>query len=283
MTTNPKGVNPNSQNKKYSSTTTNSGLDNLEHGICLEKQFSIVFYIVLDSTNVSSPNYPNLGIASPANLDSIVKWANEAFKPICVSFVSCSTVYIPNFNYGKTWLKNSTEGHVTSTYYTDKTINFYLVDSLSLGGGNIEPEGYTYEPSLTNLSTPKKDVMVLDKYKIVNGRKPTINHLFGHFFGLPHTFDELNPTPAAVPPPPASVVSQEFVTRTNCHTHGDLFCDTEADNGGGTAVSNVDGMGNFYIPPVDNYMSFHPARQRFTQEQYNWMANTIITKRLYLH
>jgi hypothetical protein len=133
-------------------------------------------------------------------------------------------------------------------------------------------------------------------------------HQVGHFFGLPHTFDEINPAGAStvIPGPPANasppVTTLEYVNRTNlqnCLEHGDGFCDTEADPfpsaaAGATLYSGPqgftrasglrDGHGDFYVGPWDNIMSSYSAsRCRFTQQQYNYMAYIIMTRRLYLH
>lgn len=109
-------------------------------------------------------------------------------------------------------------------------------------------------------------------------------HLLGHYFGLPHTHDEISPSPPAVPGPPPGIASQEFAsqTTTNCSVHGDGFCDTEADPLGNSGQQ--DGQGNYYIPPIDNYMSYYSStRCKFTAMQYYKMAYTMMTKRLYLH
>ena len=283
-TNKPANNNLNSNKRKYSSATTASiPLDTLNHNTCLKKQFSIVFYVVLDSGATATPSSSGVGLATPANLSFLVSQINLAFKPICVSFVNCTTIFIPNHMYGKSWLKNPTESFVTAGYYTDKTINFYLVDSLYSGAGNTEYEGYSYMPVPSNLPPAKKDLLVLDKYKILQGNGAVSIHLLGHFFGLPHTFDEINPSPAAIPPPPLGVTSQEFADGSNCYLHGDGFCDTEADTGDLLMATTQDGMGTFYLFPVDNFMSYYAQRSRFTQEQYNWMAYTIMTKRLYLN
>ena len=228
---------PISKGKKYSSATTNAVFDSLNHSTCLEKQFSIVFYVVLDSAVPSYTNYPGVGAATAPTLALLISEINKAFKPICVSFANCSTVYIPNFSYGKSWTKTPIESYVTAGYYTDKTINFYIVDTVYAGNGNTELEGYTYNPTPANLSTPKKDLLVLDKYKLLQGNFAIVKHLLGHFFGLPHTFDEINPSSPVTPPPPFPPVpgnttaSFEFADGSNCYTHGDGFCDTEADSG----------------------------------------------------
>lgn len=271
---------PKPSQKKYNSALTNS-VNTSKRPTCVDKQFSIVFYIVLDSISPSQANYPGVNMATASTLALLMNALNDAFKPICVSFTNCSVVHINNFNYGKTWLKNTTEAYVTGSYYTDKTINFYIVDTLSLTHGNTETKGYSYEPTTSNLAGPKKDLLVIENADLMDF--PVTLHQLGHYFGLPHTFDEvlLPAVPAASPPPPAGVVSQEYADGSNCATHGDRFCDTDADPRSGAPK---DGMNTYYIPPGDNIMSYYYAsRCRFTTEQYNYMADVIQNKRLYLH
>jgi hypothetical protein len=267
--------------KKYSSNNTSASLDTLIHGLCLEKKFSIVFYILLDSTLSTNPTSAAIVPVASSTLAALVAELNNTFKPICVSFENCSTVYIPNFSYSRTWNINPTESYVTANYYTDKTINIYFADTVASVGN--EYVGYTYEPTTVNLNTPRKDVLVLDKQFVAVENFANIKHLLGHYFGLPHTFDEILPNPPASPAPPPGVTSQEFVNGTNCYTHGDGFCDTEADPLD-PILHPKDGMGVCYLPPRDNMMSYYIGeRCLFTQEQYNKMAYTIINKRLYLH
>lgn len=235
--------------------------------------FTIVFYVVQDSSY-------GVGLATPANLATVMQNINNAFSPICVSFTNCSTVMIPNFNYGRSWVQNTTEQAVTSTYYSDQTINIYLVDTVYPSVPN-ELEGYTYYPSVANLSSPKKDLLVLEHWKILQGNSSLLMHLLGHYFGLFHTFDEVSPTPPAVPGPPVGVVSHEFANGSNCYTHGDGLCDTEADPNSNLILA--DGMGVYYLHPKDNYMSYYSQRCRYTQEQYNKMVGVILVSRFNLH
>ncbi|MBK9283708.1 MAG: hypothetical protein IPM51_05240 [Sphingobacteriaceae bacterium] len=260
---------------------TQNLVSTLKHDTCLNKKFSIVFYIVQDS--MYQP-----GIL-PANITTAINMLNTAFSRICVSFENCSTVYIPKHPYND-WIQNPHEAQVTSNWYTTQTINFYLVNSL---GGNPNIGGYTYMPG-----TPgNKDVIVMRKAAI---NTTTLYHLFGHFFGLPDTYAEIAPVPPAVPGPPPGITSHEWFDRvsSNCYTHGDGFCDTEADpytvgyNDNVAPVppcffdyGPVDGLSKYYTPPVDNYMSEYrgTCRCRYTQEQYNFMARVILTQKLYLH
>ena len=257
----------------------------LKHDTCLNKKFSIVFYIVLDS--MYQP-----GITQ-AQLNAAINTLNTVFSRICVKFENCSTVYIPKWPYNN-WVQIPHEVQITSNWYTTQTINFYLVDGFS---GLPNQGGYTYMPG-----TPgNKDLLLMRKAAL---NTTTLLHLMGHFFGLPNTYDEIAPIPPAVPGPPPGITSHEWFNRVpaNCYTHGDGFCDTEADPYNGTLPQGYndsnppvppcyydygpqDGQSNYYTPPVDNYMSEYrgTCRCRYTQEQYNFMARVILTQKLYLH
>jgi len=251
-----------SERAKFQQLLASSTL--LPHDTCLNKKLSIVFYIFLDSLG-------NPGV-SAANLTTCINNLNKYFKPICVKFENCSTKYIPEHEYNK-WDKPNHEFKITgnNNYYTDKTINIYLVDVILTPGGN----GYAYMPGSS------KDLIVLRKSALTT---LTPVHEMGHFFGLPHTFAEISTNLSDGP-------SSEVVIRTNCTTNGDGFCDTDADpwpTGSSTAACGFtygpkDVNNNYYMPPVDNIMSYWSCRCRFTQEQYNWMAYMYVTLRNYLH
>lgn len=250
----------------------------LDHDTCLNKQFSIVFYVVLDSMYSDAP-------ATQSTLAAMVNALNDNFRPICVSFVNCSTVFIPNYPFNK-WQKYTTEPVVSQTWYTPNVINIYVVDSVK-ATGDIEIFGYANGPSLLPfppvIAVPtRSDVIVLTKESLLLPNSYAALHHMGHFFGLPHTSDEISPNTATVSPgPPNTVISYEFVDRSNCAQHGDGFCDTEADNNSLTSLA--DGKGDYYIPPIDNFMAFYLTACRYSQQQLNYMARIIATRRLYLH
>ncbi len=96
--------------------------------------------------------------------------------------------------------------------------------------------------------------------------RATFSHEVGHYFNLFHTFE--------------TALGTECVGGSNCDSAGDLICDTPADFGrtcenGSTAVnascelvctteSDLCGSGEFYDPPIRNFMSY--TRQRCTTE-----------------
>ncbi len=96
--------------------------------------------------------------------------------------------------------------------------------------------------------------------------RATFSHEVGHYFNLFHTFE--------------TAVGVDCVNGSNCDSAGDLVCDTPADFGrtcdnGNTAVNgscelvctteaDACGSGQFYDPPIRNFMSY--TRQRCTTE-----------------
>jgi len=266
----PKATQTAAQSKLISNNHTQNLVSTLSHDTCLSRKFSIVFYVILDTAGLP-------GQATPSAINQFMDTLNDRFKRICVKFENCSTVYIHNSSYGE-WNRITTDTIVTSQWHTDKTINIYLVDSI-LQNFSYEAQGYTYPPPTSPTVTPK-DVIVLEKWQLLVNNCVISFHHIGHFFGLLHTHDEINPALVATPPPPPGVASKEYVDRSNCLIHGDGLCDTEADPLGGAAK---DGKGDFYLKPVDNYMSFSSNSCRFTQQQFNRMAYIMITARRYLH
>jgi len=232
----------------------------LPHDTCLHRELSIVFHIVLDSMK-----QPGVTIA---DLDACVNKLNDGWKPICVAFKRCSVNYIPDYNYNE-WKDNLHEPTCFPNYCATKTINIFLVDNIVTGGGMSGPAGYA-------------GGMLVNGHNIIVMRKDaftstTALHEMGHYFGLPHTF----------------IGGNELVRRTNCSTAGDGFCDTEADpysqgddpNAPCNFISGPkDANNDYYTPPLDNYMTyFKNCRCRFTQEQYNFMVYTFLTKGTHLH
>jgi hypothetical protein len=270
------------------------------HDTCLDKKFSIVFYFIQDSANSMPNNHTHTLTAA------IISTLNFVFKPICVSFENCSTVYIPVYPYNE-WYAHITDQVVTSNWYTENTINFYLPTKVEVPYGN-ERDGYAHAPATPGALPSTKSVLVAASSPIPNAPTAfylnealvwgsTLLHIVGHFFGLPDTFLETGP-PANPGPPSPMIHTYEYVRRTNCAINGDGICDTDADCYPVSYYDNAlappktrcgydpgvkDGKGDFYTPPVDNYMSMWLCRCRFTQQQYNKMARFILQHRMNLH
>jgi hypothetical protein len=253
---------------KWRNSVIQNNVSSLKHDLCVNKKYSIVFYAIADSNG-------NPGV-SQTSLNNCIALLNNVFSRICVSFMNCSLVVIPNHPFNR-WTSDTIEPTVRKQWWTLNTINLYLPDSI------VGPAaGYASMPG-----GPGAEIIVIEKGSVASS---VAIHEMGHFFGLPHTWDEIGPP--ATPPPVGGVSTNEFVRRTNCYTNGDGFCDTEADcypvNKDLSSPCQqkhgaVDGYGDYYIPPVDNYMTYFKCGCRFTQEQYNMMANTALTQLLYLH
>ncbi|MBL7933251.1 MAG: hypothetical protein JNL60_15200 [Bacteroidia bacterium] len=273
---------------------------------CLDKKFSVVFYLINDSAY-------NIQLSNPLSyagyqLSLLINQMNAAFAPICVSFEHCKTVIIPVYPFNR-WRAGVLGDHITSTWYTDKTINIYIPKLVMPIPPDPPDNCYAYTHPGNDTVVPR-DAIILDSASVYekNGIGyvgAPLMHALGHYFGLPHTFAEINPTVTVNPPPPPGCCSpaintKEFVDRTdfnNCHTHGDGFCDTEADPFPSFIATSLkksskdcsgspglkDGKGNFYKPPTDNFMSFYGCRCRYSKEQLNFMARYMMTKRKYLH
>lgn len=243
------------QRSNYTSYLAATAGTLLPHDTCFNRTLSIMFYLVEDSTGAPSVVTPS------ANITPNVNNLNKFFKPLCISFQSCSTQVIPEYHYGKHWDKNYNEPKVLGTYYAANTLNVYVVDTIYPNG-----TGYTYMPPVPT----GKDIIVITKQEFNNPGNYEIVHQMGHVFGLPHTYAEITTNSAMGP-------TSELVKRTNCKLDGDGFCDTEADGSG------TDANSDWYVNPTDNLMSRGSSRCRFTLEQYNFMAHTFLIYKTYLN
>jgi hypothetical protein len=101
----------------------------------------------------------------------------------------------------------------------------------------------------------------------------TVTHELGHFFSLPHPFDNVTGV-------------KEYVNGTNCSVAGDLFCDTRADflNARWPCPykgNDTDPLGDTYNPDQTLYMSYSSdnCQNRFSDEQISAMQYNINSQR----
>lgn len=281
------------QKKKTSETAIQSQqnfFNRVRHDTCLTKKFSVVVYLIQDSLyQLTFPPATNTALAT-YSLAAFFTKLNATFSTICVSFEHCKTIIIPNHSHN-IWNARRNGNDLVREWNTENTICLYIPDSIPQVNTPDNPtDDYTFT---ADTLAPYRNAIVIKKRHLMSD---FAFHVFGHFFGLPHTYAEINPGQATTPPTPALINSKEFVNRSNCDMHGDGFCDTEADPYPGpnnfpyasnlscSPVATKDGMGNFYTPPTDNYMSIYAeCRCRYSPQQYFFMAHYIMRKRLYLH
>lgn len=267
---------------------------NIPRDTCLDKKFSVVFYIILDSIH-SMPNTTPASVTAYINaipLATAINIMNTAFSRLCVSFEHCKTVTISNYSYNK-WKTGVIDSIVTANWYSEKTLNIYLPSKVI---STLPFDNVSYSAPLSSGTVTTKDFIVVQQNMLISLNNASfagshLLHALGHFFGLPHTYAEVSASLADGP-------STELVNGSNSTTNGDGFDDTDADcfptnfNASVMPVpictyeyktGTLDANGKYYSPPIDNFMSLYECRCRFSQRQYNAMAKTILTKRLYLH
>lgn len=167
---------------------------------------------------------------------------NEKFYDLGFQFFLCDTVnsfinndldyFSSSYDYWDSVAVNSN--------LVDNAINVFYVNGSNIGGRSNFPSG--------------------DKHKnwmfVRNGvwqKGETLIHEMGHYFNLYHTFETFQ--------------GAELVNGSNCSTHGDLVCDTPADERtNGTSYDQVaclydgtatDANGQTYNPLIENYMSYY--------------------------
>lgn len=230
---------------------------------CVDKTFSVVAHIILDS--LGNPN------VTETEITEAIEAANAAFAPICIGFEVCEFRNIPNFQYDMLNRQTTEWEELQVKYHVARRINMFFVEDF----GATQPYicGFAGLGDITEL---ERSGIVIRKGDCTS--PGTIIHEFGHYFDLLHTFEGNR---------------EELVNGSNCATTGDLICDTPADpfrigdmvatyvdeaQGCRFILGDRDPNGEYYAPHVGNYMSYYPSSCAcgFTYEQYLKMANTYL-------
>lgn len=272
--------------------TINSIPSVVRNDTCLDKKFSVVVYLINDSVYTLTNATSSVSAIAAYNLTQCFLKLNATFSVWCISFEHCKTVIIPNFTYND-WNARRNGMNAIAEYNTINTICLYVpIKLVTTNQYDIAVPAYGYK---ADTLAPYKNAIVCAKTAL--GSSPFF-HAVGMFFGLPHTFDEINPGSPTSPPTPAGINSKEFVNKSNSLIHGDGFSDTEADPFPITTATNLpspssldcasvsvkDANGEYYTPPLENYMSHYlPCSCKYSQQQYLAMVHYIMRKRLYLH
>lgn len=198
----------------------------------------------------------------PGTTDALVDNLNTHFSD-SITFYSCpSTNFINSTHYYNNY-HCSEEEVLRDAHNVEGVINLYYFNAMTCLNGEIW--GYTYLPwwgdinfiALRNSNAPTRATPV---------------HEFGHFFGLPHTFEIW--------------WGREQANGSDCADDGDRFCDTPADyreSRGSVNINciytgaTVDEIGTRYSPDPRNFMTYpssnNPAcRNRFTAQQHSCMV-----------
>lgn len=190
---------------------------------------------------------------------------NSAYAIANIQFYSCDNVDVITSNDYYDFSLSQSSG--LAEYDNPNAINVYLFNTINNG----EYVGYGYFP-WDGLNC----VCITKNY----ANKTTVEHEFGHYFGLLHTHETAH--------------GVELVDGSNCVTAGDKICDTPADpnlNFDNTVVDcNCNYIGNQYqnglpySPSTRNIMSYSrkECRTQFTSGQISVIQYYAQTARFYL-
>lgn len=189
----------------------------------------------------------------------MIALANREFESMGLHFYLCGS---PRYLDGQSnYTFHEAEG-LNFGQHAANTLNIFLVDGVMAPNGN-RLCGFSKFPFQ---SDPEERYIILAKDCALSG--VTLIHELGHFYGLLHTHENR--------------FGYELVNGNNCHSAGDLICDTPADpnlifpnsvSNCGYIGNRVDINGDRYAPSVQNFMSNAPfsCQQVFTREQKQFM------------
>ncbi|MBM3918708.1 MAG: hypothetical protein FJ344_04270 [Sphingomonadales bacterium] len=249
-------------------------LQNIDYSISPEDPTRInipVTLHIVKATNGSGGFLENNAFLTICDLNQRMTSAGLFFYvPGAVRFILNDALYNP-VDYGplNTMISQNNVVRTMNIYYTN------------LGAMGLC--GYAYYPNSGPGGTQNNGAVVMS-FACSQPTGTTLTHEVGHFFSLPHTFDQTSNNPTST--------NAERVTRNfnepsprlsaNCNTEGDNFCDTPADFIDNrwncpTGIIQLDINGDRFRPDSSYYMSYSSdhCMSRFSDQQITAMRATL--------
>ncbi|MFM8493767.1 MAG: zinc-dependent metalloprotease [Bacteroidota bacterium] len=228
---------------------------------------------IVKATNGSGGFLENNAFLTICDLNQRMASAGLFFYvPGAVRFILSDALYNP-VDYGplNTMISQNNVARTMNIYYTN-------LGAMSLCG-------FAFYPNSGPGGAQNNGAVVMS-FACSQPNGTTLTHEVGHFFNLPHTFDQTSNDPTAS--------SAERVTRNfnepsprlsaNCNTEGDNFCDTPADFIDNrwncpTGIIQLDINGDRFRPDSSYYMSYSSDQcmSRFSDQQITAMRATLTT------
>ncbi|MFN3529202.1 MAG: M43 family zinc metalloprotease [Bacteroidia bacterium] len=187
-----------------------------------------------------------------------------------VNFIDDDLLYTPN--------STTPLFGMISSYNVPRTMNVYYTNL-----AQISLCGFAFYPNSGPGGFQNNGAVVMS-FACSQPNGTTLAHEVGHFFSLPHTFDQTSNNPQAINAERVTRNFNEISPRlsANCNTRGDGFCDTPADFIGTrwscpTGRIELDVNGDQFIPDASYYMSYSAdaCMSRFSDQQITAMRATL--------
>ena len=199
--------------------------------------------------HIVSDNSGNGGIPE-TDIDLVIDELNSNFAQANMRFTLCDINRINNSDYVSVALGSTEYNDLIVTDNSTELVNIYFIPDIHVFAGQSNH-------TLNFITLENNLALAFD----------VATHEMGHYLGLMHTFEGNNEHP------------KRSGDCKNCTTHGDGFCDTNADrsyNQDNSVCKNIGEIcqGNTVsvMPPCNNYMSYYwDKMNKFSNQQIQTM------------
>ncbi|BDD06720.1 zinc-dependent metalloprotease [Aureibacter tunicatorum] len=217
------------------------------------------------------PNDPSHAeVASIEEANMLLAWMNHDFEPADLTFFfKEAPIYV---NHTASWdnFTSAKEEAMAAESEADDALNIYFVKEIQ---GDVA--GYARAP-LPNKSSNR--IVMEHRYA---GDQGVVSHEVGHYFSLPHTFQNTEGGPNGNLSENVARSGSEF----NADAAGDFISDTHADPGVDENRAQTDRYGRTYTPPTDNLMSYYSSSDImiFTPGQYEQVKYGVSRRKFFMY